>query len=98
MEAWSRLLFLFALLSIFLASQVFWLRQIGHLGKARLRNEHWRKWLAGIGVIAYLFLFAYNTAWSDSTPEPTELTWRAALLQAPYRWWRCAWRHGAAGS
>jgi predicted MPP superfamily phosphohydrolase len=76
-----------AIFAIFLASQLFWIRWVGKLGEKLIRNEKWRRALAGVGVIGYIFLFAYNLAWLRSTGTPTRLTLEAALLQAPFEWW-----------
>jgi predicted MPP superfamily phosphohydrolase len=60
---------------------------VGKLGEKLIRNEKWRRALAGVGAIGYIFLFAYNLAWTRGKGSPTSLTLEAALLQAPFEWW-----------
>lgn len=76
-----------AIFAIFLASQLFWIRRVGKLGEKLIRNEKWRSVLAGVGAIGYIFLFAYNLAWTRGKGSPTNLTLEAALLEAPFEWW-----------
>ena len=38
----------------------------------------------------YVALLAFNLFWPRTAPEPAHLTLRAALLQAPFRWWMLA--------
>jgi predicted MPP superfamily phosphohydrolase len=76
-----------AIFAIFLASQLYWIRLVGKLGERLIRNEKWRRALAGAGAIGYIFLFAYNLAWTRGKGSPTRLTLEAALLQAPFEWW-----------
>lgn len=76
-----------AIFAIFLASQLFWIRRVGKLGEKLIRNEKWRSVLAGVGAIGYIFLFAYNLAWTRGKGSPTNLTLAAALLEAPFEWW-----------
>jgi predicted MPP superfamily phosphohydrolase len=83
----ARSLVTVAIFAIFLASQLFWFRRVGKLGEKLIRNEKWRSILAGVGAIGYIFLFAYNLAWTRGKGSPTSLTLEAALLQAPFEWW-----------
>jgi uncharacterized protein len=72
---------------VFAASQVFWLRRIGQLGQKLIGSTTWRRGFASTGLIVYAFLLIYNllTWWEAS--EGSALTVRAALLEAPFRWW-----------
>ena len=74
------------LLLLFMISQLFWFRQVRVLA-ARYFDRAGSRWLAMLGLVAYLLLFAYNLGWLVRSPEPTRLTAGAALLQAPFRWW-----------
>jgi hypothetical protein len=72
---------------IFIASQVFWFRFVGELGKKLIGNKSWRPGLAAAGLIVYAFLLIFNLlTWWDASKGST-LTLRAALLEAPFRWW-----------
>lgn len=72
---------------IFIASQYFWFRQVRALGTKLLPSGVLRRWLGRLGGIVYLVVLAYNLPWLENPVEPTRLTLRAALLQAPFRWW-----------
>ena len=80
----------FAIVVIFIASQLFWFRRIREWGTRLIPNPRLREWLGGLGVILFLFLFAYNFAWGERSQESTHLTLRAALLEAPFLWWMLA--------
>jgi predicted MPP superfamily phosphohydrolase len=82
-----RLLFASAVFLTFVASQIFWLRQISTATARLIPHASSRRWLAALGLAVYLLLFVYNFGWFTRTPEPTRLTLRAALLRAPYLWW-----------
>ncbi len=72
---------------IFTASQIFWLRQIRKWCARLLRSPRWRRALGGTGIALYLLLFLHNLPGLGRGSEPTQLTLRAALLDAPFRWW-----------
>jgi predicted MPP superfamily phosphohydrolase len=76
-----------ATFAIFLASQLFWIRQAGKLGERLISNQRWREILAGVGAVGYILLFAYNFAWTRGNGSATRLTIKAALLEAPFEWW-----------
>ena len=76
-----------ATFAIFLASQLFWIRQVGKLGERLISNPRWREILAGVGAVGYIFLFAYNFTWMRGKGSPTRLTLKAAFLEAPFEWW-----------
>jgi uncharacterized protein len=94
--AWTAVLLIieqsFDLLSIginliFTASQVFWFRRAGELGKKVIRSKTWRRVLAAAGLTAYAFLLIFNLLTWEETSKGSALTFRAALLEAPLRWW-----------
>ncbi|MFZ0959872.1 MAG: metallophosphoesterase [Terriglobia bacterium] len=72
---------------LFIPSQVLWLWQVRALGIRFIRNQSARRWLGWSGVGIYLALLAFNMFGSRTAPEPAHLTLKAALLQAPFRWW-----------
>jgi hypothetical protein len=72
---------------IFIASQLFWFRRVGELGKKLIVSKLWRRGLAAAGLIAYATLLIFNLlTWEDASKGP-DLTLRAALLEAPFRLW-----------
>jgi hypothetical protein len=83
----TRLFASLAVLLIFIASQIFWVRRVGQWGAGLLPNKAWRKALAGVGLAVYTILFAYNFGWTEWGPSPVHMTLKAALLEAPQRWW-----------
>jgi predicted MPP superfamily phosphohydrolase len=82
-----RFLFAGPMFLIFIASQYFWLQQVGALGTKLLPSGALRRWLGRLAGMVYLVVLAYNLPWLESPGEPTRLTLRAAFLQAPFRWW-----------
>ena len=82
-----RHLFLILAIVLFVPSQLFWLGQVRALGRKFVRSQSVRRWLGGLGLGIYLALLAFNLFWPRTAPEPAHLTLRAALLEAPYRWW-----------
>jgi len=85
-----RHLFLTLVLALLIPSQLFWLRQVRALGRRLIPNSRLRRSLGTLGLTLYLVLFAYfayNLSGARSSGEPTHLTLRVALLQAPYLWW-----------
>jgi uncharacterized protein len=87
MESLTGFLFFIAIILIFIASQLFWFRRLGE-GSARfVSNPRLRRALGWVGVVLYLFFFAYNMPWLGRGKEPTHLTLKAALFEAPFRWW-----------
>ena len=83
----SRFFVFCAVLVIFMASQLFWFRRIREWGTRLIPNRTVREWLGGVGVILFLFLFAYNFAWGERSGESVHLTLKGALLEAPFLWW-----------
>jgi hypothetical protein len=43
-----------------IASQLFWIRRVGELGKRLIPSKRWRKGLGAAGLMVYLFLLAFN--------------------------------------
>ncbi len=76
-----------AIVLIFFASQLFWLRRVSEIGEARLPRKEWANWFRKGGMAVYIILFSYNLPWWPGASEPTRLTLGAALFQAPFRWW-----------
>jgi predicted MPP superfamily phosphohydrolase len=72
---------------IFIACQLFWLSRAWRLVERWNIGRTGRRLLQFGLVFAYVFLFACNLTWGERSSTPTELTWRAALLDAPFRWW-----------
>jgi hypothetical protein len=72
---------------IFIASQIFWIRQIRKWGTSLIPSAPWRHRVSIAGLVYYFLLFAYDFFGTLRSPEPTHLTLRAALLQAPFAWW-----------
>jgi len=94
--AWTAVLLIieqsFDLLSIginliFTASQVFWFRRAGELGQKLIASKIWRRALAAVGLTAYAFLLIFNLLTWEEASKGSALTFRAALLEAPLRWW-----------
>jgi predicted MPP superfamily phosphohydrolase len=75
---------------LFVPSQIFWLWQIRALGQKFIRTPSKQRQFEWIGGAIYVALVALNLLWPSPTPEPARLTLRAALLQAPFRWWMLA--------
>jgi hypothetical protein len=75
------------ILVLFLASQLFWFRRLGEMGEKLIASAKLRQALAGVAAIAYIFLFAYMSAWSRRHGTPIEMTLRAALFEVPFFWW-----------
>lgn len=87
MQAMIRDSVIVAILLIFAASQLYWLRV---LGKAFERVMTPRPLQRALGVLAagfYLYLLFYNLRFGRGGHSPVHLTLRAALLEAPFAWW-----------
>jgi predicted MPP superfamily phosphohydrolase len=72
---------------IFLASQMFWIRHVGALGRKVVTGRTWRVGLGTIGLVIYLALLAYNLENWENVSKGSTLSPRAALLEAPMRVW-----------
>jgi hypothetical protein len=86
----SRHLFAVLAMGLFVPSQVFWLRQLRALGRKLIRRPPARRWGEWLGLVIYAAILAFNLFWPRTTPEPSHLTLRAALLEAPFGWWLLA--------
>lgn len=83
----ARLLVMTAMIILFIASQLYWLRRIAEWGEKLIPHRSVRRALAGGGAILYILLFAYMFAWSRGASAPTQLTLQTALLDVPFYWW-----------
>lgn len=82
----------FAVLVMFIASQLFWIRRVVDVGERFLPGKPRRALLEAMAGVIYLMLFVYNLAtWNseawNSTHVSTALTLRSVLLEAPFWWW-----------
>jgi len=75
------------ILTLFLASQLFWFRRLAELGERLIPYRGLRRALAGGAAVAYIGLFAYMLAWNHDYGTAIEMTPRTALLDAPFFWW-----------
>lgn len=82
-----RVLFSIATVLIFLASQLYWARRLRELEQRFISNQRARRWLNASVVAAYVLLLTSNFVPIGREPEATHLTLRAALLEAPFKWW-----------
>src|SRR5215831_662885 len=79
--------FFVSLFFIVLASQLFWLFRARRFIE-RLTTSKTNRRLLELGLaIAYIVLLAYNLPLVRHRSTPTHFTVRAALLEAPFRWW-----------
>jgi hypothetical protein len=83
----QRFLVASALVLILVASQIFWVRQMGNWATSLIPSALWRRRLGLAGLVAYLLLFSYNFLGGTRSTEATHLTLHAALIQAPFWWW-----------
>jgi len=88
MESLADLLSFIALLLIFIASQLFWVRRVREMGEKLIVSKRWRRGLGGAGLIVYLFLLVFNgLSWNTDSNKGSSLTFRAILLDAPFWLW-----------
>ncbi len=76
--------------TLLLASQLYWVRRLQDWGRRLIPSAIARRWLAGLAVALYLLMcgaFAYGLVGLRRLPEPTHLTLRAALTEAPFPTW-----------
>ena len=83
----QRFLVVCAIGSIFIASQIFWVRQIQKWGTSLIPAAAWRRRLSIAGLVFYLLMLFYNFLGGERSVGVTHLTLRAALLEAPFGWW-----------
>jgi predicted MPP superfamily phosphohydrolase len=82
-------LILFALLLIFIASQIFWVSRILDLGVRFIPGRPRRVWLAIIASFVYLFVFAYSyPEWGvGHAIRAADYRLRSILIDAAFWWW-----------
>jgi predicted MPP superfamily phosphohydrolase len=82
-------LLFFALLLMFIASQIFWIGRILDLGERFIPGKPRRAWLAVIASVVYLFFFAYSLARSGigHMPRAADPRLRSVLIQGVFWWW-----------
>jgi hypothetical protein len=85
------MLILFALLLLFIASQIFWIGRILDLGERFILGKPRRVLLAIIVGLVYLFVFAYNFPSIESTNahvfRAADYGLHSVVLEAAYWWW-----------
>lgn len=77
--------FFSAMFLVLVASQLFWIRRVGELGKRLVPHKRWRKVLGAAGLLVYLLLLAFNLFAGINKGSGFNL--RAALLEAPFSIW-----------
>ncbi len=82
-------LILFALLLVFIASQIFWIGRILDLAEWFLPGEPRRVWLAIIAGVVYLFVFSYSYPdWGLShVVRAADYRSQSILIDATFWWW-----------
>jgi predicted MPP superfamily phosphohydrolase len=82
-------LILLALLLIFIASQIFWLRRLVDVGQRFIPGKPRRAWLAIETVVVYLFVFMYSyPEWGRShVIRPADYRPQSRLIHAAFWWW-----------
>ena len=75
----ERFLIVSAVGLIFIASQLFWVRQIRKWGRSLIPGAAWRRRLSIAGLVFYLLLLFYNFLGGERSAGATHLTLRAAL-------------------
>jgi predicted MPP superfamily phosphohydrolase len=83
----SGALFVVGINLLFIASQLFWIRRVRELGVKLIASKRWRKGLGTAGLIVYFFVIPYNLLNFENVSKGSDLTLRAALLEAPGRLW-----------
>jgi hypothetical protein len=83
----QRVLVTSAVVLVLIASQIFWVRQLRNWVTSRIPSATWRRLIAIAGLLGYLLLLSFNFPGVESSTEPTHLTLRAALIQAPFWSW-----------
>jgi hypothetical protein len=97
----QRFLVVSAVVLILVASQIFWVRQMGNWATSLIPSAAWRRRVGIAGLMAYLLLLSYNLlpSWlgvvfnrisiisGARSARPTHLTLLAALFQAHFWGW-----------
>ena len=79
----------FALLLIFIASQIFWIGRILDLGERFIPGKPRRLWLAIIAGLVYLLVFTYSyPEWGlGHTIRASDYRLQSMLIHAAFWWW-----------
>jgi predicted MPP superfamily phosphohydrolase len=82
-------LILFALLLLFIASQIYWMGRILDLGEPFIPGKPRRVWLATIAGLVYLFLFtcSYPEWGLGHAIRASDYRLRSILIDAAFWWW-----------
>ena len=82
-------LILFALLLVFIASQIFWIGRILDLGERFIPGKPRRVWLTIIAGLIYLFVFTYSyPEWGlGHTIRAADYRPQSMLIHAAFWWW-----------
>ena len=82
-------LFLFALLLLFIASQIFWIGRILDLGERFIPGKPRRAWLTVIAGLVYAFLFTYSyPEWSvGHVFHAADYRPQSMIIYAVFWWW-----------
>src|SRR5947209_1600572 len=82
-------LLFFALLLIFIASQLFWIGRILDLGERFIPGKPRRAWLAIIAGLVYVFVFTYSyPEWGlGHNIRPADYRPQSILITAVFWWW-----------
>ncbi len=75
------------ILSIFVASQLYWAWQAHSWLRKHTRTAKARIVASAAVLVLYFALMAYNFRWFSNSPSPTRMTIGTALLAAPFQWW-----------
>src|SRR5713226_9136467 len=85
------MLILFALLLLFIASQIFWIGRILDLGERFIPGKPRRVWLAIVAGLVYLFVFAYSFPSIESTSahifRAADYRLHSIVIEAAFWWW-----------
>ena len=77
--------FFSAMFLVSVASQLFWIRHLGELGKRLVPRKRWRKVLGAAGSLVYLLLLAFNLFAGINRGSSWNV--RAGPLDAPFEIW-----------
>jgi len=82
-------LILFALLLMFIASQIFWLGRLVDVGKRFIPGRPRRSWLVIITVVVYLFvcLYSYPELGLGHVIRAADYRPQSVLIHAVFWWW-----------
>jgi len=82
-------LILLALLLIFIASQIFWIRRLIDIGERFIPGRPHRIWLRTVTVVVYLFVFLYSyPEWGlGHVIRAADYQPQSVLIHAVFWWW-----------